>query len=194
MTPENNSSLDDMQNKMKTPQEITKRVLILIGVFQAATGRNKETIINLLKENHLWSNVSDLEKKFLETSDEESKFISMQYSWRAEAVYILLWVLNKLDFDEIPKNENNLDQISELLKADDFFKILDINNSQLRYVDEIYNKLEEIGRLNWEIRDALINKKEPPNDYHPSIIYEWHYALNWLTKPNEEWDYIATDT
>jgi hypothetical protein len=63
MNPENNSSVDDMLKKMKTPQEVAKRVLVLIGVFQAATGRNKETIINLLKENQLWSEISELEKK-----------------------------------------------------------------------------------------------------------------------------------
>ena len=194
MNPENNSSRDGMLNKMKTPQEVAKRVLVLIGVFQAATGRNKETLITLLKENQLWSEVSEIEKKFLETSDEESKFISLQYSWRAEAVYILLWSLNRFDSQEIPKNESNLDQISDLLKEDDFFKKIDIDNARFRSVNEIYNKLDEIQKINWEIRDALINKKESPNDYHPSIIYEWHYALNWLTKPDEEWDYITTDT
>ena len=194
MTPENNPSMDDMLNKTKTPQEVAKRVLVLIGVFQAATGRNKETLISLLKENQLWPEVTEIEKRFLESSDEDSKFISTQYSWRAEAVYILLWTLNRFDFQEIPKNESNLDQISDLLKEDDFFKKIAVSNAQFRSVDEINNKLDEIQKINWEIRDALINKKESPNDYHPSIIYEWHYALNWLTKPDEEWDSITTDT
>ena len=194
MTPENNPSMDDMLNKIKTPQKVAKRVLVLIGVFQAATGRNKETLISLLKENQLWPEVTEIEKRFLESSDEDSKFISTQYSWRAEAVYILLWTLNRFDFQEIPKNESNLDQISDLLKEDDFFKKIAVSNAQFRSVDEINNKLDEIQKINWEIRDALINKKESPNDYHPSIIYEWHYALNWLTKPDEEWDSITTDT
>ena len=194
MNPENNSSVNDMLKKMKTPQEVAKRGLVLIGVFQAATGRNKETIINLLKENQLWSEISELEKKFLETSDEESKFISMQYSWRAEAVYILLWTLNRFNFQEIPKNESNLDQISDLLKEDDFVKKIDMNLAKFRSVKEIYNILDEVRKINWEIRDSLINKKESPNDYHPSIIYEWYYALNWLNKPDEEWDYITTET
>jgi len=194
MDSENNSSVDDMLKKTKTPQEVAKRAQVLIGVFQAATGRNKDTIINLLKENQLWSEVSELEKKFLETSDEESKFISMQYSWRAEAVYILLWALNRFDFQEIPKNESNLDQISDMVKKDDFFKKIDVSNAQFRSINEIYNLFNDILKINWEIRDALINKKESPNDYHPSIIYEWHFALNWLTKPDEEWDSITTDT
>ena len=122
MTSENNPSMDDMLNKIKTPQEVAKRVLVLIGVFQAATGRSKEILISLLKENQLWPEVTEIEKKYLESSDEDSKFISMQYSWRAESVYILLWTLNRFDFQEIPKNESNLDQISDLLKEDDFFK------------------------------------------------------------------------
>ena len=118
----------------------------------------------------------------------------MQYSWRAESVYILLWTLNKFNFHKIPKDESNLDQIRDLLKENDFFKKLDMKNAQFRPINEIYNILDDVYKLNWEIRDALINKRESPNDYHPSIIYEWHFALNWLTKVDEKWDYITTDT
>ena len=194
MNLENNSLADDLLNKIRTPQEVAKRMLVLIGVFQAATGRDKKTIIQILKENQLWSEVSEIEKKFLETSDDESKFISLQYSWRSESVYILLWALNKYDFQEIPKNEGNLDQIRDLLKENEFFKKINMKNAQFRSTNEIYNILDELKKLNWEIRDAYIDKKQSPNDYHPSIIYEWHYALNWLTKPDEEWDDSTSDT
>jgi hypothetical protein len=194
MNPENNSSVDNKLNKIRTPQEVVKRVQVLVGVFQAATGRRKEEIIQILKENHLWSEVTDLEKKFLETTDDDSKFISMQYSWRAEAVYILLWALNRFEMQELPKNEENLDQIREILKENDFLSKIDTKDVQFRSINEIYNILDKVYKIDWEIRDAYINKKEPPNDYHPSIIYEWHYALNWLTKPDEEWDYTTTDT
>jgi len=194
MNLENNSLDDDQLGRVRTPQEVAKRALVLIGIFQAATGRNKEAVIKILKKNSLWSEVSELEKKFLETSDDESKFISMQYSWRSESIYILLWALEHFDFEAIPKDEKNLEKIGNLLKTDDFHKIIEIKNAHLRSSNEIYKILDEVSKLNWEIRDAFINKEEPQKDYHPSIIYEWHYSLSWLTKPNEEWDSITTDT
>lgn len=194
MNPKNNSLEDDQLDKIRNPQEVAKRALVLIGIFQAATGRDKESIIKILKNNSLWSEVSELERKFLETSDVESQFISMQYSWRSESVYILLWALDYFGFDEIPKNEKNLDKIGDLLKQDDFHKSIDIENAHFRSFNEIYKILDEVYKLNWEIRDSYINKEEPQNNYHPSIIYEWHYSLSWLTKPNEEWDSITTDT
>ena len=122
MNLENNSLDDDQLGRVRTPQEVAKRALVLIGIFQAATGRNKEAVIKILKKNSLWSEVSELEKKFLETSDDESKFISMQYSWRSESIYILLWALEHFDFEAIPKNEKNLEKIGNLLKTDDFHK------------------------------------------------------------------------
>jgi len=179
---------------MRNPQEVTRRIKALIGVFQAATGRKKEEVIKILKDKALWSDVSENEKNFLLSPEEDSRFIALQLGWRAEAVYILLWALNHFNFSEIPKDETNLEQIKELLKADDFYSKIDAHNVQLRDPEEIIDMFERIYRINWELRDAQINDKELPDDYNPSIIYEWHYALEWLIKENEEWDYIAVDT
>jgi len=179
---------------MRKPKQVVRRVIALIGLFQAATGRDNKEIIKLLKDKGFWSDVSENEKNFLVSPEEESRFIAMQLGWRAEAVYILLWALNHFDFSEIAKDESNLEQINDLLKKDNFYLEFDIDNAQLRDPKEIYDKHDLIYRINWELRDAQINDKEIPNNYNPSIIYEWHYALKWLIEENEEWDYIAVDT
>lgn len=183
-----------MRFNIRNPQEVARRVKTLIGVFQAATGRKKEEVIKILKDKGLWSEVSENEKNFLLSPEEESRFIALQLGWRAESVYILLWALNYFNFSEIPKDETNLDQIKEFLKADDFYSKIDSDNVQLRDPEEIRDIFERVYKINWELRDAQINDKELPNGYNPSIIYEWHYALEWVIKENEEWDYIAVDT
>ena len=180
--------------QIRTPGEVAKRVIVLLGIFQAATGRKKAEVIEILKEHHLWKELYEIERKFLLTPSEETKFEAIQFGWRSEAVFILLWALQLIEQKEIPVDETNLDLIFHLLKDNEYYKKIDVKNAQLRNTDEILELLDQIQIIHWELRDATIHNKEPPNNYHPSIIYEWFYALNWLVRPNEDWDYITTDT
>ena len=182
------------ESQIRTPEEVTKRVVILLGIFQAATGRKKEELINILKKNNLWEAVSETERNFLLKPIDETKFEAIQFGWRSEAVFILLWTLKIVEKEEIPVDETNLDLIVDFLKDNEYYKKIDIANAQLRDSNEILHLLETIYSIHWELRDAKIHNKKPPNNYHPSIIYEWHYALNWLVRSNENWDDITTDT
>ncbi|MFX1391451.1 MAG: DUF4272 domain-containing protein [Promethearchaeota archaeon] len=180
--------------QIRTPQEVAKRALILLGIFQAATGREKSEVINILKNNNLWREVSEVEKNFLLKTSEETKFEALQFGWRSEAVFILLWALKLVDVEEIPTDETNLDLIVDLLKHSNFYEKININKAQLRESREIFDLLDMIHKIHWDLRDARLQNNNPSHNYHPSIIYEWHYTLNWIVRPNEDWDYITTDT
>ena len=43
--------------------------------------------------------------------------------------------------------------------------------------------------------DARISGRQPPAGLDPGVVYERHYALNWLIRySDQEWDDISTDT
>jgi len=180
--------------RIRSAQEVAERAIALIGVFQAATGRDKEEITKIFQQNSMWSFLTPIEQEFLLKTEVNTQYLSMQLSWRAEAVYILLWVLNELEFNQIPSDEHNLKQISNILRDDTFFNKIPLENAQLRDPKEIHNMLDKVYHIHWEIRDAQINQKPINTAYNPSIIYEWHYSLNWVTNMNIEWDDITTDT
>ena len=49
--------------------------------------------------------------------------------------------------------------------------------------------------MHWACVDARIQGEEVKGAINPSVIYERHYALNWLTKyQNQDWDNITTNT
>ncbi|MFX1502185.1 MAG: DUF4272 domain-containing protein [Promethearchaeota archaeon] len=182
------------ESQIRPPEEVAKRAIVLLGIFQAATGRKKEEVIKILKDLYLWKDVSEMERKFLLSPSEETKFEAIQFGWRSEAVFILLWALQLIEQEKIPTDETNLDLIVDLLKDSEYYKKIDVKNVQLRNINEILDLLDQIQIIHRELRDASIHNKEPPNNYHPSIIYEWYYALNWLVHSNEDWDYMTTDT
>ena len=44
--------------------------------------------------------------------------------------------------------------------------------------------------------ETLLRSKDEdiPGDIDTGIIQEWHYAINWITYYDENWDDILTDT
>ena len=49
--------------------------------------------------------------------------------------------------------------------------------------------------LNWACVDARVKEETASGKLHPGIVYERHYALNWLTLHRQQaWDNVTTDT
>ncbi len=59
---------------------------------------------------------------------------------------------------------------------------------------ELLDAADLYYRLDWACVDARINGKEM-TQAHPGVVYERHYALNWLISyGNQEWDDVRCDT
>jgi hypothetical protein len=49
--------------------------------------------------------------------------------------------------------------------------------------------------LRWATTEARIKGAAPPAGLEPSVVLERHYALNWLTRfEDEDWDDVETPT
>ena len=70
-----------------------------------------------------------------------------------------------------------------------------IEKSEVKSKEEILDMQDLIMRYDWACVDARINGKEM-TVIDGEIVYEWHYALNWLTNANytADWDSIRPDT
>jgi hypothetical protein len=47
--------------------------------------------------------------------------------------------------------------------------------------------------MHWAVRNAELDNLDAVN-FNAGIIQERHYALNWLTYYNDNWDDVVTDT
>jgi hypothetical protein len=179
--------------QIRSAPEVARRAVILLGIFQAATGRSKREIMRILNSNKLWNFVSPNEAEFLRSNQDEYSAESIELSWRSEAIYILLWALNYFDFFEWPESEHNLDEIKNMLMDDAFYTQITIEHAQFRDINDINARFDQIVEMHEAIRDAEINDTPVPL-VPPTLIYEWHYALKWLLSPQVDWDNITTDT
>ncbi|WP_371226111.1 DUF4272 domain-containing protein [Roseovarius sp. 2305UL8-3] len=117
----------------------------------------------------------------------------VQMTWRYESVAVLLWALGFID--QLPPP----DTIIDAAMLGDTFRQLGPDGlrqeARLRPQSEILDQADLIYRLHWAVVAARVANQPAPEGLHPGIIYERHYALNWLYGyMGLDWDNMRTDT
>lgn len=183
---------DESEARLRDAKEIAKRVLILtylcyVGEVPSA---NIETIEFLKKEN-LWNDVSPEEQLlFQQALTDRNK---ADISWSSEAIWLLLWSINKVDKLELPYQQVTvMDIIQKLPKPFTSTKAF-IESATVRHISEILDVSDLTYRLHWATRQSTLTNSKAAN-LNPSIVYERHYAINWVTYYADDWDDITTDT
>ena len=65
----------------------------------------------------------------------------------------------------------------------------------LRPASDILDALDLHYRLHWAVRQARLDNKPVPGGIEGGVVYERHYALNWLVRfEDAEWDAVETPT
>lgn len=177
----------------RTAQEIARRVCVLTAVIACAAGDDAQKNIQWLKDEGLWDDVSPEERELLETGADEQDRIN--FSWRIEALAVLLWAINKLD--DLPPMTEQCDttpiKLALVWPPDPAAEY--IAEATLRGEDEISREYEKVYEAHWAVRDAELNDKEIPDGLDSGVVYERHYGFNWLTGyMGQPWDEVSTDT
>lgn len=192
-------SFDDPDTFMMEPRpaaEVAKRCIVLCCV---ASHSDDSSLFfeDWLKEEGIWPEVSPEEAEFLVNPIPDRR-ANINASWRKESFLMLMWCLNKID--PLPPPVQIEDSTTLLLqiprpgeKTARF-----IEGAMLRPFGEIVSAYESVYDDHWKVRDARSQGQNPPQGVESGVIYERHYALNWLRKygifSEQSWDEITTDT
>jgi hypothetical protein len=172
---------------LKTPQEIAERTLILTYLTCAASqSALRQEIITFLKQEGLWEKTSETEKQLFhkaQLTDVEETMIA----WRGESIWLLLWIMNKVDMLDLPTDEVDPHEIFARLpefmtSTSDF-----VSAATIRPVSEILDQSDLIFRLNWAIKEAdQYDSNETA--FNPGVAYERHFAISWAMSISNQWD------
>jgi hypothetical protein len=178
---------------IRTPKEIAKRLLCLTYLCYATEDEeSKEQIIDFLKKENLWDSVTE-DEKILFTKPKLTDQERVNVSWRSEAIWLLLWTIQKVDILDLPIDEVNIaDIVNRLPKLMSSTKDF-IESATIRTTGDILDQSDLIYRLHWATRQAELDN-DIELELNPSIVVERHYAINWVTYYGENWDDITTDT
>ena len=116
----------------------------------------------------------------------------IQFTWRYEAAWTLLWALGFVA--ELGKPVEVCDVKFAVGTMIETTTSQFIENSELRPIADILDQADLIYRYHWAVRNARIKGQQTPAALDPGVTEERHYALNWLVGTAQAWDHVTTDT
>lgn len=175
---------------MRPPSEIAARISILLLLASRLDGIKADFITKFIQANNLWDYITPNEKIFLQNKKPEKQEL-INYNWRYESAQVLIWALGYIDKLIPPDLLCNPEELVSLINR---IKIPDLmNKSKLRSENEILDEADMTYRLHCAVKNC--NDEKILKSIDPGVIYERHYAFNWLINyMNEKWDDISTNT
>ena len=184
-------SPDAALTELRTKEEVIDRALALTIVAARGEGITKAQTHKPIADKAI-TGFSPKEAALLageDWTDQQKAYAT----WRYESLYTLLWALKVFPDLKLPTEVCDVREVvSKVLKPnrEEFAQ-----QASLRTKEEILDELDKTFRMNWACVDARIKGEQVGGQVNSSIIYERHYALNWLTKyQNQAWDQVQTDT
>lgn len=180
---------------LRSEEELWGRLVALWGVVGAA----------MLRQNAFFKEYfSPLARRILLTADEATFLFDdapqeedrIRFSWRLEAMMFLAWCAGLVDDPGMPAAPSSAEAILPLYPHDLGDAVMLRETIRVRPKEEILDWADRLYRLHWAVRDAHLNRREPPPGLNPGVVLEWHHAVNWMTRygGEDDWDAVGTDT
>ncbi|UFP93923.1 DUF4272 domain-containing protein [Gloeobacter morelensis] len=182
---------DEQTVRLRPAWEVAERALALFAVAARAEGLDQAAAIQFLEERSLWMAATREEQTFLldPEPDEQDR---LQFVWRYESLWVLLWALGHLENLGWPGVICDIERVTLIAWRTPVEAFVEM--AALRPAGEILDAADLTYRCHWAAVDARLRGEDPPGDLDASIVYERHYALNWLTcHLEQEWDDVSTD-
>jgi hypothetical protein len=183
---------DSKKAKKRTSEEIAKRAIAVCITAVKGEGLEQATIDQLVKKYGADKFFSPEEAAFIKDPNPTQKE-RIQFSWRYECYWVLLWSLGYVDTLERPEGVCDVGKAVRILADRDANQFL--KDASLRPLPVILDEADLIYRYHWAVVDARIKNQAAPAKLEGGVVKERHYVLNWLIGyMDQDWDDISTDT
>lgn len=176
----------------RTAEEVAIRSIILHCVAAVGYEVDPHPTIDWLKDQSIWRSVSPKEQVFLSDTNPSDKDRS-DARWRQEAQWALLWMIQRIESIGLPiQTCNTARLVDEIMPAlgdpiDSF-----VSTAELRPPNQLLAEDDRVYDLHCYARQAS-RDGEMPVDLVYDVLFQRHYAFEWLNG-NNEWDDVRTDT
>ena len=176
----------------RSKEEVALRTLCLLFVAAKGEGLPEELVEQLLESYELEPHLTPKELAFV-LDNSPSQHDRIQFTWRHEAAWTLLWALGFVAQLGKPAQICDVSLAASTMAERTTAQF--IEDSELRPIADILDQADLIYRYHWAVRNARMKGQEAPGALDPGVTEERHYALNWLIGHNEQtWDHVTTDT
>lgn len=176
----------------RSKEEVALRALCVLFVAAKGEGLGEELADRLLETYQIRPHLTPNELAFV-LDKSPSEHDRIQFTWRHEAAWALLWALGFVA--ELGKPDRICDVEYAAGTMAERTTSQFVEDSELRPIAEILDQADLIYRYHWAVRNARLKGQQAPAALDPGVIQERHHALNWLIGYDEQdWDHVSTDT
>ena len=177
---------------LRTQDEVVDRAVALLYLGLKSEGLEQVHLDQMNTDYAVSAKLSPREKEYA-FADNPTQQQRTDANWRYESLHVLLWSLGYIDElaypDQLCNVAHDVKIVYEL--GPDAFR----EQAQLRSKREILDQADLVLCYDWACVSARVKNEDAPGGMDSSVVYERHYALNWLIKyMDQEWDNVSTDT
>lgn len=182
---------DEANVTLRSQNDVVARAYALMMVAVKGEGLEQEHLERAIREKQI-TGFSPEENRLIQAA-ELTQQERVSATWRYESLYVILWALGIFEDLKYPDAICDVPAVSGALytpSREEFEQ-----SAKLRTPTEILDELDKTYRMNWACVDARIKGQQPGGGLEPGVVYERHYALNWVTCfMNQDWDDVETRT
>ena len=184
---------DEETTQIRPLEEVAWRAMALNVVAVRGEGLEQGRVLEIIEQYNLEPALTPKEREFI-LNDEPSEHDRVQFVWRYECYWVLLWALSYVEELGRPDQICDVPRAVRVMvdrTAEEF-----IRGGKLRGASEILDATDLIYRYGWACVDARLMGRPAPAGLDAGVVMERHHALNWLVgyADNAEWDEVSTDT
>ena len=183
---------DDQAVSLRTKEEIINRMIPLSIVAAKAMEAPPEKVEEFIERYQADELFTDEERTFL-LNPHPSQHEVIQYSWKLECIWLLLWSVNLISDIDAPSDTCDAETVFETVFLHSKQELYD--SAALKSTSDILDHLDFIYRAHWAVREAQVNHLDIPSSLDEGVVYERHYTLNWLVNDMDQaWEEVSTNT
>ncbi|SLN60464.1 hypothetical protein AQS8620_02727 [Aquimixticola soesokkakensis] len=175
----------------KAPQVAGRAIGAMICAVLGET-RDIDLVAELVEQYHADDLFTAAERAFIADPAPDDATCA-RFVWRYEGVNVLLWACGFGDALPYPAEAVHAPRMGRLLSrlGREGLQV----QAKMRPAGDILDAADLAYRYHWAVRNARLNKRHPPSNLDQGVVYERHYAFNWLIGSlGQDWDDITTDT
>jgi len=183
---------DSRTVKARSVEEIAHRAIAVCLTAVKGEGIEQSIIDDLVKKYGADKFFSPKEAAFIK-NPKPTQQERIQFSWRYEDYWVLLWALGYVDSLDRPEAMCDVAKAVTILRDRDTAQF--VKDARVRPLAAILDEADLIYRYHWAVTDARLKGKPAPAKLEGGVVMERHYVLNWLVRyMGQAWDGISTDT
>ncbi len=179
--------------EIRSKEEIVNRIIPLTLAAAKALGAPADYLAETIKEFQAEALFTNEEQQFMNAATIQQEQDKINFSWKLECIWVMLWAIDLIPELGMADQTCDVDLLLDIVLKSSRRELLDQATVKPKHL--ILDELDFIYRAHWAVRDAQLNGTEVPAALDEGVVYERHYALNWLIHyMNQTWDEISTDT